>query len=141
MRVSEIGELPVGELSERDAHIYLWIMNRALPHGFALLDGWGFRYVTILTWCKPSIGVGNYFRGSTEHVLFGVKGSLQLLRSDVGTWFQAPRPGRHSAKPPEFFKMVEECSPGPWLEMFARETRPGWVSWGAEIETGKKGEL
>lgn len=133
MTIEEVAALPVGDLAEKNAHIYLWITNRSLPKGFALLEEWGFRYVTALTWCKPSIGMGNYFRGSTEHVLFGVKGSLSLLRNNVGTWFQAPRAGRHSAKPPEFFQLVEQCSPGPWLEMFAREPRPGWVSWGAEV--------
>ncbi len=133
MTFEEIAAVPVGDLAEKNAHIYLWITNRSLPKGFLLLEEWGFRYVTALTWCKPSIGMGNYFRGSTEHVLFGVKGSLELLRHDVGTWFQAPRPGRHSAKPSEFFQLVEQCSPGPWLEMFAREPRPGWSYWGAEV--------
>lgn len=132
MSLDKLLELPVPELAEKDAHLYLWITNRSLPKGFALLDRWGFRYVTCLTWCKPSIGMGNYFRGSTEQVLFGVRGSLPLLRADVGTWFAADRAGRHSAKPDAFFKLVESCSPGPWLEMFARNQRPGWRVWGAE---------
>lgn len=133
MPIDEIAALPVSDLAEPNAHIYLWITNRSLPKGFALLDGWGFRYVTMLTWCKPHFGMGNYFRGSTEHVLFGVRGSLPLLRSDVGTWFDAPRPGQHSAKPDAFYDLVETCSPGPWLEMFARRARPGWQTWGAEV--------
>lgn len=132
MPIAEIAALPVGDLAEPNAHIYLWITNRSLPKGFDLLSGWGFRYVTMLTWCKPSIGMGNYYRGSTEHVLFGVRGSLGLLRQDVGTWFAAPRGNRHSAKPDAFYEMVETCSPGPWLEMFARSQRPGWQAWGAE---------
>ncbi len=126
-------ELPVKDKADKNAHLYLWITNRSLPKGFALLEKWGFRYVTCLTWCKPSIGMGNYFRGSTEHVLFGVRGSLSLLRNDLGTWFQADRGKRHSNKPEAFYQMVETCSPGPWLEMFARgEARPGWITWGAE---------
>jgi N6-adenosine-specific RNA methylase IME4 len=132
MSFEQVRELPVGELAADNAHIYLWITNRSLPKGFALLEKWGFRYVTCLTWCKPSIGMGNYFRGSTEQILFGVKGQLSLLRSDMGTWFSAPRRGRHSGKPEEFYKLVEECSPGPWLEMFARKERNGWARWGAE---------
>lgn len=132
MTIEQVTALPVATLADKNAHIYLWITNRSLPKGFALLDAWGFRYVTALTWCKPSIGMGNYFRGSTEHVLFGVRGSMPLLRSDVGTWFQAARPGKHSSKPDEFYSLVESCSQGPWLEMFAREPRKGWVSWGAE---------
>lgn len=133
MPLAEIRALPVADLAEPNAHIYLWITNRSLPKGFDLLDAWGFRYITTLTWCKPSIGMGNYYRGSTEQVLFGVRGSLSLLRRDVGTWFAAPRGARHSAKPDAFYQMVETCSPGPWLEMFARARRPGWQAWGAEI--------
>lgn len=132
MPLADIAALPIGDLAEPNAHLYLWITNRSLPKGFALLEHWGFRYVTLLTWCKPSIGMGNYYRGSTEQVLFGVRGSLGLLRRDVGTWFSAPRGGRHSAKPEAFYQMVETCSPGPWLELFARAQRPGWGTWGAE---------
>lgn len=133
MTFDELLALPVGAKATADAHIYLWITNRSLPKGFALLDAWGFRYVTCLTWCKPSIGMGNYFRGSTEQVLFGVRGSLGLLRADIGTWFAADRPGRHSAKPDEFYDLVESASPGPWLDIFARRARPGWAVWGAEV--------
>jgi N6-adenosine-specific RNA methylase IME4 len=132
MSIDEVHVLPVADLAADNAHLYLWITNRSLPKGFGLLEAWGFRYVTVLTWCKPHFGMGNYFRGSTEQVLFGVRGSLGLLRHDVGTWFEAPRGERHSAKPEAFYEMVETCSPGPWLEMFARSPRPGWQTWGAE---------
>jgi N6-adenosine-specific RNA methylase IME4 len=132
MPLAEIAALPIAEIADQDAHLYLWITNRSLPKGFALLDAWGFRYVTCLTWCKPSIGMGNYYRGSTEQVLFGIRGSQPLQRRDVGTWFAANRPGVHSAKPPEFYRLVESCSPGPYLELFARQPRAGWTVWGAE---------
>lgn len=132
MTFDELLELPVGDLAHDDAHIYLWITNRSLPKGFALLESWGFRYVTALTWVKPSIGMGNYFRGSTEHVLFGIRGSLPLLRNDVGTTFSAPRGPGHSAKPDEFYEIVETCSPAPWVELFSRRERSGWSAWGAE---------
>jgi N6-adenosine-specific RNA methylase IME4 len=123
--------LPVGELADEDCHLYLWITNRSLPKGFSLLERWGFRYVTCLTWVKPSFGMGNYFRGQTEHVLFGVKGSQPLKRKDVGTVFHAPRgPGGHSSKPVEFYDLVESCSPGPFYEMFSRSDRIGWSHWG-----------
>lgn len=132
MSYDELTELPVGAQADSNAHLYLWITNRSLPKGFGLLEAWGFRYVTMLTWCKPHFGMGNYYRGQTEHVLFGVRGSLPLLRNDRGTWFEAKRPGRHSSKPDGFYELVEECSPGPWLEIFSRSQRPGWAAWGAE---------
>jgi len=135
MPIDDIAALPVGDLADVDAHIYLWVTNRSLPKAFGLLEAWGFRYITCLTWCKPSFGMGNYFRGSTEQVLFGVKGSQPLKRRDVGTWFEAPRgPAGHSSKPTEFYGMVEAWSPGPYLEMFAREEREGWSRWGADSD-------
>ncbi len=127
----QILALPVNEKADIDCHIYLWITNRSLPKGFSLLDAWGFRYVTCLTWVKPYFGMGNYFRGQTEHILFGIKGSQPLKRNDASTVFHAPR-GKdgHSSKPVEFYGFIESCSPGPYLEMFARTKREGWVSWG-----------
>ena len=123
--------LPVDVLSDADSHLYLWITNRSLPKGFRLLDAWGFRYVTCLTWVKPSFGIGNYFRGQTEHVLFGVRGSQGLRRKDVGTVLQAPRgPDGHSSKPDELYELIESCSPGPYLEMFGRRVREHWTCWG-----------
>lgn len=133
MSFEQILNLPISELSEDNAHIYLWITNRSLPKGFALLEKWGFRYVTTITWGKPSFGMGNYFRGQTEHLLFGVKGSLPLLRKDVGTLLLAGRGEKHSSKPDESYRLIESCSPGAWLEMFARSKRNGWASWGGEI--------
>lgn len=133
MPFEDIAALPIPGLSQKDAHIYLWITNRSLPKGFQLLERWGFRYITALTWVKSKFGMGNYFRGSTEHVLFGVKGSLPLLSQDYGTHFFAERPGKHSSKPQLFYEIVEACSPGPWLELFARKERPGWEVWGAEV--------
>lgn len=137
MRLETLTALPVGHYADADAHIYLWITNRSLFKGQVLLDSWGFRYVTCVTWCKPHFGLGSYFRGQTEHVLFGVKGSQPLKRRDVGTWFMADRgPKGHSSKPPEMYDLIESCSPGPYLELFARHQRPGWVCWGAEVATG-----
>jgi ParB-like chromosome segregation protein Spo0J len=98
MTIDQIANEPVGELAEKNAHIYLWITNRSLPKGFALLEKWGFRYITTITWVKPSFGMGNYFRGSTEQILFGVRGIQPLLRKDVGTHFCAPRGPEHSSK-------------------------------------------
>lgn len=131
MSIEKLRELPVEKLADDDAHIYLWITNRSMPKGFELLEKWGFRYVTMLTWPKPSFGMGNYFRGQTEHVLFGVRGSQQLKRKDASTLLPAWSRGKqHSSKPGEFFEFVESCSPGPFIEMFSRESRHGWSAWG-----------
>jgi N6-adenosine-specific RNA methylase IME4 len=131
MSKEQLLALPLPDLADDDCHLYLWITNRSLPKGFELMERWGFRYVTAITWAKPHFGMGNYFRGQTEHVLFGVKGSQPLRRKDVGTLFQAARgKGGHSSKPPEFYKLVESCSPGPYLEMFSRSEREGWKTWG-----------
>lgn len=131
MTKQQLLDLPLPDLADDDCHLYLWITNRSLPKGFELMEKWGFRYVTAITWAKPHFGMGNYFRGQTEHVLFGVKGSQPLKRKDVGTLFNASRgPNGHSSKPPEFYDLVESCSPGPYLEMFSRCDRDGWTTWG-----------
>jgi hypothetical protein len=138
MSIEQLERLDVGGLADDDCHVYLWITNRSLPKGFRLLKAWGFRYITAITWVKPHFGMGNYFRGQTEHVLFGVKGSQPLKRKDAGTVFQADRgPAGHSSKPPAFLEFVESCSPGPFLEMFSRSARPGWVAWGENTNATK----
>lgn len=130
MSADDLAAMPIGDVAETNSHLYLWITNRSLPKGFALLEAWGFRYITTLTWCKPSIGMGNYYRGSTEHLLFGVRGSLPLQERNIGTWFTAKRGERHSEKPVEAYELIERASPGPWLDIFARTERQGWVTWG-----------
>lgn len=130
MSIGEIEQLPVGKIAGENCHLYLWVTNRSLPKAFRLMEAWGFRYITCLTWVKPSIGMGNYFRGSTEQVLFGVKGSQPLKRKDVGTHFEAPRGDKHSAKPDEFYRLVESCSYGPYIDIFGRKDRDGWSVWG-----------
>jgi N6-adenosine-specific RNA methylase IME4 len=131
MSKEQLMALPVGTLADDDCHLYMWITNRSLPKGFDLIQAWGFRYITAITWAKPSFGMGNYFRGQTEQILFAVKGSQPLKRKDVGTLFTAPRgPNGHSSKPVEFYDLVESCSPGPFLEMFSRSKRDSWVAWG-----------
>lgn len=128
----ELKKLPIPYLSKKDSHIYLWITNRSLPKGFELLKKWGYRYITCLTWCKPSIGMGNYFRGSSEQILFGVKGSLSLKVKNVGTWFTAKRGDKkHSSKPDEFYEIVEKCSHGLYLDYFGRKKRKGWYLYGS----------
>ena len=130
MPIDQIKALPVADLAHDNCHLYLWITNRSLPKGFELLDAWGFRYITCITWIKPSFGLGHYFRGQSEQVLFGVKGSQGLRRKDQANVFHAHRGSGHSGKPEKFYAIVEACSPGPMLEMFSRSDRHGWVHWG-----------
>lgn len=137
---------------EAGAHLYLWAINNFLPQAFQVMTAWGFRYVTTITWVKatPEIlrpglltvnlgtpGIGKYFRGHTEHLLFGVRGHLPYKRLEGkiqqgSTLLIAPR-GRHSAKPEEAYDLIEHVSRGPCLELFARRTRAGWDSWGNEL--------
>jgi N6-adenosine-specific RNA methylase IME4 len=131
METEEIAALPIGELAAADSHLYLWAPVSKLPDAVGVCQAWGFRYVSLLTWVKPGLGLGRYWRVSTEHVVFGIRGSLQTT-PNLRNWFEAPR-RRHSAKPDEFFDLVEQASPGPYLELFARRRRRGWDAWGNEL--------
>jgi N6-adenosine-specific RNA methylase IME4 len=120
-----------------DAHLYLWVTFAFLVAGHRVMDAWGFRPRGLLVWRKPALGIGRYFRRTPEFVLFGVKGSLPLKRQDVETVFDAPQGEQHSAKPEKLYEIVESCSPGPYLELFARRdahspVRPDWSYLGAE---------
>ena len=130
MTIDQLMQLPVSKYADSNCHLYLWVTNRSLPKAFNLIEQWGFRYVTCITWVKPSFGMGNYFRGSTEHLLFAIKGSQPLKRKDMGTHFEAPRGKGHSKKPDKVYEIIESCSYGPYLEMFSRNEREGWKMWG-----------
>lgn len=140
MSVEEICALSVGERCAENAHLYLWVPNALLPEGLTVMKAWGFKYVSNLVWAKrrkdggpDGRGVGFYFRNTTELLLFGVKGRLRTLapaRSQVNIIESRKR--EHSRKPDEQYAIIEACSPGPRLEMFARYRRPGWVVWGDE---------
>jgi N6-adenosine-specific RNA methylase IME4 len=130
MPISEIEALPIAKISADNCHLYLWVTNRSLPKAFRLIEAWGFRYITCLTWVKPYFGIGNYFRGSTEQVLFAARGSQPLKRRDVATHFVARRGKGHSAKPDEFYNLVESCSYAPYIDIFGRKEREGWAVWG-----------
>ena len=140
MDLEEIKALPVEAATAKNAHLYLWVPNALLLEGIEVLEAWGFRYVSNVIWAKrrkdggpDGRGVGFYFRNVTEPILFGVKGSMRTLapaRSTVN--MIETRKREHSRKPDEQYDLIESCSPGPYLEMFARYTRPGWTSWGNE---------
>jgi len=117
-----------------NAHLYLWTTNAFMVQAHQVAEAWGFIPRTILTWCKPRLGMGHYYRNTTEHVIFAVRGKLAVLRHDQKTHFEAPV-GRHSEKPQRLYEIIEQTSPGPYLELFARGRRAGWTSYGDELQT------
>ena len=140
MSLDEIKEMKVCDVAATNAHLYLWVPNALLPEGLEVMKAWGFRYVSNIIWAKrrkdggpDGRGVGFYFRNVTEILLFGVKGHMRTLdpgRSQVN--MIETRKREHSRKPDEQYHLIEACSPGPYLELFARYPRQGWVVWGNE---------
>lgn len=133
MTINEIAALPVMELAEDGAHLYLWTINKYIEQTYGIARGWGFEPSTLLTWCKPrhGIGLGGTYALTTEHCLFARRGSCKASRRIDSTWFEWKR-GRHSEKPEAFIDMVESVSPGPYMELFARRNRLGWATFGNE---------
>ncbi|NVO17943.1 MAG: S-adenosylmethionine-binding protein [Rhodoplanes sp.] len=145
LTLPEIEALPVAALTAPVAHLYLWCPNALLPEGLAVMRAWGFAYKSNLVWHKvrkdggpDGRGVGFYFRNVTELILFGVRGknarTLAPGRKQVN--FLATRKREHSRKPDEQYALIEACSPAPYLELFARGTRPGWAAWGNQADDG-----
>lgn len=143
MMLPDIQGLPVQELCAEVSHLYLWVPNALLPEGLAVMQAWGFAYKSNIVWHKirkdggsDGRGVGFYFRNVTELLLFGVRGknarTLAPGRSQVN--MMQTRKREHSRKPDEQYDLIEACSPGPYLEMFGRGVRKGWVSWGNQAD-------
>jgi N6-adenosine-specific RNA methylase IME4 len=143
MSTDEICELPVKSLTIEPAHLYLWVPNALLPDGLKVMEAWGFEYKANVVWHKirkdggsDGRGVGFYFRNVTELLLFGVRGknarTLAPARSQVNMIQSRKR--EHSRKPDEQYELIESCSTGPYLELFARGTRPGWTYWGNQAD-------
>ncbi|MGH9070876.1 MAG: MT-A70 family methyltransferase [Acidimicrobiales bacterium] len=140
MTTEEIAGLPVAGLTAQQSHCYLWVPNALLGDGLAVMAAWGYTYKAMVVWAKrrkdggpDGRGVGFYFRNVTEPLLFGVRGKLRTLapgRRQVN--MIETRKREHSRKPDEQYDMIEACSPGPYLELFARYRREGWLAWGAE---------
>lgn len=140
MELQEIKELPIAKLAAAKSHLYLWVPNALLMEGLEVMRSWGFTYKSNIVWFKvrkdggpDGRGVGFYFRNVTELVLFGVRGSMRTLkpgRTQVN--MLSTRKREHSRKPDEIYDLIEACSPGPYLELFARFRRPGWAQWGNE---------
>lgn len=143
MTHDEICGMRVAEHLADSAHLYLWVPNALLPEGLRVMESWGFRYVSNVVWAKrrkdggpDGRGVGFYFRNVTELLLFGVRGSMRTLppaRRQVNMIESRKR--EHSRKPDEQYDLIESCSPGPYLELFARHSRNGWYVWGEEAST------
>jgi len=138
----EICEIPVAVAANTPAHLYLWVPNALLPEGLEVMKTWGFKYKSNIIWHKvrkdggpDGRGVGFYFRNTTEIILFGVRGSMRTLapgRRQVNIIRTMKR--EHSRKPDELYDIIQDCSPGPCLELFARGARQGWTAWGNEAE-------
>jgi N6-adenosine-specific RNA methylase IME4 len=143
MDVAEIQSLPVASHARDKSHLYLWCPNALLEEGLSIFKAWGFTYKTNLVWLKirkdggpDGRGVGFYFRNVTELLLFGVRGKLRTLapgRRQVNAIVRRKR--EHSRKPDEQYALIEQCSPGPYLELFARERVAGWTCWGDEVDS------
>jgi N6-adenosine-specific RNA methylase IME4 len=143
MTLDEIKLLPVSQVSDETSHLYMWVPNALLPEGIEVLRAWGFKYKSNIIWHKirkdggsDGRGVGFYFRNVTEMILFGVRGknarTLPPGRTQVN--YLATRKREHSRKPDEQYEIIQNCSPGPYLEMFARGTRAGWAIWGDQAD-------
>jgi N6-adenosine-specific RNA methylase IME4 len=143
MDIDEICAMPIAEHAAANAHLYLWCPNALLPWGLRVMEAWGFKYKGNIVWHKvrkdgepDGRGVGFYFRNVTELVLFGICGSMRTLppgRRQVNLF--KTRKEEHSKKPSELYRIIEDCSPKPYLELFARERRTGWIQWGDELDT------
>ena len=139
MKLEDIKALPVADIADEKCHLYLWVPNALLPEGLEVMKAWGFEYKTNIIWEKirkdgfpDGRGVGFYFRNVTEILLFGIKGSNNRTLSAGRTQVNLIRSMKkeHSRKPDEFIALIESCSPGPYLELFARGVRPNWDMWG-----------
>lgn len=137
MTLERIKAMPVGGLAAADAHLWLWVTNATLRDGYDVAEAWGFIVRAPLTWVKFRLGLGNYLRNTTEHLLFATRGRAPVIFRAQPTWMNAPVQD-HSHKPEEQYAIIERVSPGPYLELFARR-RPSsnsdWSVWGNQIDS------
>ena len=134
MAIDDICAMPVGERAAADCVLVFWTTNAFLLRETAqILAAWGFDDKSVVTWVKPSIGVGNWARGQTEHFVIAVRGKPVVETSVMPTVLEASK-GEHSSKPEAFYERMERYCPGPYLELFARRPRDGWTVWGAEVD-------
>ena len=134
LTLDRIKAMPVADLAEDDAHLWLWVTNATLRAGFDVMEAWGFTPRSPLTWIKPRLGLGQYLRNASEHLLFGTRGRAPVAYRAQPTWMFAPLQD-HSHKPEEQYAIIERISGGPYLELFARRAQPGWDAWGNQIDS------
>ena len=132
MPVADICSLPIEQLAAETSHLHLWTTNGFLREAFDVMDAWGFTYKSCFVWTKPQMGIGNYWRVSHEFMLLGVRGKLTFADHGMRSWIEDAR-RKHSAKPDVVRDMIEKASPGPRLELFARQQAEGWTSWGNQV--------
>ncbi|MEV8248116.1 MT-A70 family methyltransferase [Streptomyces rochei] len=139
MTFEEICALPIADMAADDCVLWLWAVNPMIHKGLELVTRWGFEYRGLLTWAKttkdgrkPAFGSGYWLRGATEQVILATRGKPAHVRNQV-TWFSAPV-GAHSAKPAAAYQIFETFSDGPRVDLFARQTRPGWTTWGNDVQ-------
>lgn len=137
MTLDRIKAMPISDLTEENAHCWLWVTNATLEAGFNVLRAWGFTPRSIYTWVKPRLGLGVYLRNSTEHLLLGTRGKAPIQFKGQMNWGFMPLQD-HSHKPEEVYDIVERCSEGNYLELFARRPRHGWDIWGNEVASDVK---
>jgi len=132
MSTEEIADIPVSDLLEANAHIYLWATASTLPDALEVMKHYGGNYKSVFVWLKTKLGLGRYFRNANEFLLLGVKGKKAGNCNTQISWGIYPLQG-HSHKPEEVYDIIERMSDGPYLELFARRPRHGWDAWGNEI--------
>ena len=137
MTLDRIKAMPISDLTEENAHCWLWVTNATLEAGFDVLRAWGFEPRSIYTWVKPRLGLGVYLRNSTEHLLLGTRGKAPIQFKGQMNWGFMPLQD-HSHKPEEVYDIIERCSEGNYLELFARRPRHGWDIWGNEVASDVK---
>lgn len=134
LSVDQLCDLPIRALAAHDAHLHMWTRSAFLFESFRIFDAWGFEFRSTFIWCKPQMGLGNYWRNAHELTLTAVRGDAEWSEDSFPCSWLVPKRGRHSAKPEQVRGMIERASPGPYLKLFGRLPAEGWTVFGNEIE-------
>jgi N6-adenosine-specific RNA methylase IME4 len=134
MPLEEIKALPVAELAAENCVLLMWVYNPMLPEALELIKAWGFEFKTVgFVWSKQRISTGYWTRSMTEQCWLATRGKPSRKDMGVRQVLEAP-PLEHSRKPALFYHRIEALVDGPYLELFARNRRTGWDTWGNETE-------